>query len=246
MALSVSNLNMMMKYKHKQDSSVLQIVETLKASPCEYLGYNVCNIRGFCGNSVSQPCGSVAFDNTCVVSDNLNLDSENYTLSIHCAGLSKFSLLLRPNGNLRLSMAGTGYAQCDRDSVQQLLLTERDYYVHIVEKMFPIDIVRDTDFNMLLFNGVYNIVHNLKNTESCAQQIKDTRTFPHVVAPDFSGVVRRKGTINLYLHQSKKCGVVHINKKSFHLLGFTKVQDIRIALGWLNKIVSEVPSACDQ
>jgi hypothetical protein len=242
MSLSVCNLNVVLKYKLREDYNVGSFLQLVKDNLIEYGNFQLFSVNLFGGNSISNSVGFLSWaDKTrCEITGSVETDSENFTLIVKFTGSSNFSILLRPNGSSRLSLGGTKYGTCDVDNIQRLLLTERDFYIHIIENTLPITFTDKTDFYMLLFNGVYKICHELQNTEENTEKIRNMGIFPLVDAPDYSGSVRRKGTIKMYMKLSRKCGVVKMNKESFQLMGFTKVRDIRHALRWLNKLVKHL------
>jgi hypothetical protein len=185
----------------------------------------------FAGNQVSIPIGSYSPGDVDKLTSVTIPDS--VTVSLKFRGFINFSLLLRPTYRVRISTSVPNLFPIHAGVEQNYNL-----FVYticdIIHDILGLEIDKSS-FDILLFNGVYNLNHSLNNDDF--SQILNSGLFPVVLPPDFSGVRRRKGTIKMYLFNNKKRGTIIVNKKNFHLLGFTSIRDVQDAIGKLDLLV---------
>tara|TARA_B110000977_G_scaffold5897_1_gene8300 strand:+ start:695 stop:1453 length:759 start_codon:yes stop_codon:yes gene_type:complete len=180
------------------------------------------------GNGLSRKLAYACSDEDNNVSTtyytNYNIE-DTVTLLLKCSGWHKFSILLRPNGNARISTSGT-LLQCAQGAydIEAVIRTEIEFIATLVEKCVPCIVFHNKcDFNILLLNGLYNVSHPFSNSQYCIDFFDRFNVFPHFAAPNFSGSTRRKGMISLFANSSKKNGVIKINHYSFHFMGFSRI-----------------------
>ena len=185
------------------------------------------------------------FENECVKLQNFKLYQGNklsnqidlienlnckYSVMLAFSGDIRFSVLFRSNKQFRVSTS-IPYEMMDNDIETYIYMI-----CDMIGELFHID-VDNSNYYILMLNGVYYIEHNIMNTVINYERIKNMELFPCILPPDYSGLIRRrKGTIKLYMHQNKKCGTISINSKSFQLMGFTKLKEIMESIEKINLI----------
>ena len=242
---------MMLRYKWKDEFDIEQYVNSfIHHTTIEYNNFFLKSFKVFRGNSIRTMIYKLSF-RTCarcrygcsycfdVIDKGVDTVEKNcMTISLQFQGPSSFSVLIRPNGSIRLCMGCTHYAACTSKTLSRLINTERDFFIHVLENMFPfITVVNTNLYNILLLNGIYTIPNPIKNNEEYCVLIERLNLFACVLKPDFSGQNRRKGYIQMFINSSKKGGVVKINSNNFHLMGFTSLYSVRNTLVKIDTLV---------
>lgn len=225
----LSNLNYTLEFE-MVNSRILSVFKDKST-----YAYHSCNdvkcVQGklFDGNGLSRILSITCADKDDIYTDcEITNEESTYTLSLKFVGMVNFSILLRPNGNARISASGTYFRKDNPpDNVYVLMQKETEFFASLVEKFIPCVHFRNKEEpHYCLINGVYNVNHTFQNTEKYAEFLRETNVFCVVDCPNYAGAVRRKGNISMYVYKTKKNGVVKVNKKSLHLMGFVCVKTL--------------------
>lgn len=226
MALKICNLNVTLPFSYTQGWTHASIYESI--TQFHYAGFSCVKAQLFSENSIKKNMATTEFVSGRWQQTGNVEESTSCILCLTFAGYIKFSVLFRNKGQCRISTGGL--LNITDSNLKAALATHVMFVAEILEKTTYVEFPDKYKFYILLCNCVYNRIHPFANTSACAEYFERQGNFAALSKPDFSGVKRRKGMISLYVHSTKKNGVVNLNKESFSLMGFTKADDIETAL----------------
>ena len=227
--LCVNLLNFLVDFK----SDVKNIEHFANVSVLQHDMFQVTSAKLFRNNQISSCCCEYS-DGKYTFHDTVDT-SADFSVMITFNGTVRMSLLIRPKGTLRISTQFPDYVQ-NKTSCADELETYVYMLCDICEELFSMEIMKEK-YYILLMNGVYYTNHGFNNTLQDYEYIKSSGRFAKVVAASNLPGQRRQGTIKMYMHASGKCGVVKINKRSFHLMGFTKLNTLEQCIHNLDMLI---------